>query len=318
MFESDFFGVAGFFLSLIAIPITFVVARRTRLRPEIRYVEDHDVLVEPKAELIDRGLSITFANHTLRQVSRTYIAFWNHRGDTIKGSDTLSEDPLRVQLEDLDTVVDVSIVWYSRKQNRLTVIRSSDDQSVAYINFDFLDAGDGAVIQVVHERGKPTLTGTIRGCTIKNKGSSDLTESTLSHTKTKSFRKRIARREGGPSLFPPLLIPPMAAFGFFLDPIINFFRSPQKVVDSSKYDLTTRKGQEEFAREVGPTGSSDSDSIFEWGFAVMGTLFTILMLVTVYSRARRLVPVSILRHRAEDPGQVAAELPQQVAPRDVS
>ncbi|MBE1485206.1 hypothetical protein [Plantactinospora soyae] len=309
MFESDFFGVAGFFLSVIAIPITFIVARRTRLRPEIRYAIDHDVLVEPKAELIDRGLSIRFADQTLRQVSRTYVALWNHRGDTIKGSDILFEDPLRVQLQDLDAVVDVSVVWYSRDQNRLTVRCDPADRSAATIDFDFLDAGDGAVIQIVHEQGSPALAGTIRGCGIRDKGSGDLTESTLSQVKSKSLLKRIARRDGGPSLLPALLMVLLAATTAFIEPILSFFRDPRKLVDSSKYDLTSLKGQDDFAEKVMAGRISSEGPYLDWLMLGFGAMFLAIFILVGYSRARRFVPVSILRHRAEDHRPAAADLP---------
>ncbi|WP_405091682.1 hypothetical protein OG767_00430 [Micromonospora sp. NBC_01392] len=313
-FESDFFGVAGFLLSLIAIPITFIVARQTRLRPEMHYVTDHDVLVEPKAELIDRGLTIAFADQKLRQVSRTYIAVWNNRGDTIKGSDILTEDPLRVQLEDLDTVVDVSIVWYSREQNRLTAHRDADDPSKVTIGFDFLDSNDGAVIQVVHEQGSPVLAGTIRGCTIQKKGDGNLTESALNQVRNKSVWRRIIRKGDGPSLSLSILCMLGAASYPFLDPFVQRLKNPHELIDPAKYDLRTVQGQEEFAREVGPMDSSDVDRFADWAILVLGLVLILGVIVTLYTRARSLVPVSILRYRAEDAKPVIADVPRQQSP----
>src|SRR5581483_11190059 len=67
-------GIAGAVFSLIAIPITFVLARRARLRPELRHVLDFETIVDTDDDILDQGLEMTLAGQPIARISRTYVA----------------------------------------------------------------------------------------------------------------------------------------------------------------------------------------------------------------------------------------------------
>jgi hypothetical protein len=90
--------VAALAVAVIGLPLTYMWGRKSRRRPELRYVLDFDVLMKTERDIV-RGPFLTSpdGNH-IDQVSRTYLAFWNHRGDTVSAQDAVTQDPIRVEL----------------------------------------------------------------------------------------------------------------------------------------------------------------------------------------------------------------------------
>ena len=56
---SDVLAIAGLCISVIGIPVTFIVARRTRQIPDLRYVTEFDILLDPSDKIFDAGLSLS-------------------------------------------------------------------------------------------------------------------------------------------------------------------------------------------------------------------------------------------------------------------
>lgn len=111
---------------------------------------------------------MTLGTRRINSICRTRIALWNHRGDTIQNSDDLESDPLRIQLADGDEALQVRVLSMSRKQIGFVPSIGEFDSSVVRISFDFLDSGDGAIMEIVHQRPSiPEILGTIKGCIIQ-------------------------------------------------------------------------------------------------------------------------------------------------------
>src|SRR4051812_35164037 len=116
MSVSDIIAIVGLVVALAGIPIAFILARRTRLRPQLRYCIDFDVILNAEDNLFDRDLHMTLGTRQINSISRTRIAFWNHRGDPIRKLDILASDPLRVQLKDGDEGLQARTLSVSRTQ----------------------------------------------------------------------------------------------------------------------------------------------------------------------------------------------------------
>jgi len=83
----DTTDIIAVFLGLIALPITYFFGKRNRQLPELRYAIDFDIILKPDEQLLDHGLSMTIGNREINCISRSRIAFWNQRGDTVRGAD---------------------------------------------------------------------------------------------------------------------------------------------------------------------------------------------------------------------------------------
>ncbi|MGW8442065.1 hypothetical protein ACWGXJ_14005 [Paenibacillus sp. S33] len=85
------------------------------------------------------------------------------------------------------------MVLFSRGINKICVSRDEDSKRKFFVDFDFLDPKDGAVIEILH-RGEesesyPVLEGTIKGMRgkIRNKGIAPFPLIDLKKLKTKTF-----------------------------------------------------------------------------------------------------------------------------------
>ncbi len=186
--------IIGVIAAIAAIPITFFLGRRTRQRPELRHAMDFDVLLRPTDRLFDEGLYMTLEDRKIDSISRTRLALWNQRGDTIRGTDVLGSDPLRLQFPSGDSPLQTRVICMSRKQTALSGAIDLERDASVIINFYFLDPGDGGVVEVIHQGiEKPTITGTIRGAITTSRGSTDLAPDTLLDISEKSRTRRILK-----------------------------------------------------------------------------------------------------------------------------
>jgi len=179
MSVSDILAVVGLVVSVGGIPLTFLLARRARQRPQLRYRVDFRVILRLDDELFRRGFLMTLGGRKIDSISRTRIALWNHHGDTIEKQDNLESDPLRIQL-DAGEALQAHLLCTSRYQTGLSVARDEADPASVKLTFDFLDAGDGGVVEIIqHGTKKPVIRGTLKGCTIREAGNVDLSQNGL-------------------------------------------------------------------------------------------------------------------------------------------
>jgi hypothetical protein len=177
---SDILGIAALAVAIIAIPITYYLAKRARQIPDLRFMMDFDILLRPDGQIFDAGLEMKVGDHPISCLSRTRIAFWNERGDTVRGADIVDADPLRIEFAEKDYALQAQIVSVSRDAAGLTVSTPQPGQSHVLVTFDFLDAQDGGIFDIVHHSTvAPKLEGTIRGAKIVTNGKADLTNAAL-------------------------------------------------------------------------------------------------------------------------------------------
>jgi len=301
MSTSDVIAIAGLIVAIVGIPITFIVARRTRLRPQIRYATDFDILLRPGDNLFDRGLYMTLGDHKIVSISRTRLAFWNHRGDTVHNSDILNSDPLRLQLRQGDEVLQARVITMSRKPINLQSGITSDTTAVS-ITFEFLDTWDGGVIEVIHKGPeKPSLVGTLQGCDMYDAGSANLTALALKAVAEKSrlgrFRKYVMERT--PKKI--LILSVLPIFIVVITAIITFVianSKPNRLVNAAKYKLNTMKGQIGFAHAVANTRafSSNSNEVFLIVAAVFIVIFFLVICWGFFRSTRRVIPGEIVTY----------------------
>jgi hypothetical protein len=116
---------------------------------------------------------MAYAGERISNLTTTKLAFWNNGKDTINGSDIASADPLMVKVNDGCKILDSSVLYVKNAANQF-IINQSDDRSHMLIQFDYLDADEGGVIQLLHT-GKSSddieVCGTIKGAGKPNRRS---------------------------------------------------------------------------------------------------------------------------------------------------
>jgi hypothetical protein len=241
-------GIIGILASLVGIPIAFFLARRSRQLPDLRYVIDFDVILDPNDQLFGNGLSMSIGRHPISSISRSHVAVWNHRGDTIRKADIVDSDPLRLQFADGDIVLQTRALSMSRQQTKLDARINPDEGESVELKFDFLDAGDGSIFEIVHKGpGKPVMLGTIRGARIRNCGSVRLSPQNLAAFKKPALRSFL---ENAPlraqiNVLGNLLAGTASIVAVIILAVMS--SKPVHLVNTKHYNLETVSGQAAFA-----------------------------------------------------------------------
>lgn len=243
-------GIIGIFASLVGIPIAFVVARRSRQLPDLRHAMDFDVILNPDDRLFGHGLSMSIGAHPINSISRSRVALWNHRGDTIRGGDIVDTDPLRLQFVEGDIALQVRTLSMSRPQNKLTAKINPEGNSVEFV-FDFLDAGDGSVFEIVHiGPEKPSLLGTVRGAKVRGRGNARLGPRTLVQLRKSLLRSFLEETPLRTQIYVLIYFFGGVFWTACAIVIAIVASAPGKLINIKNYNLRTISGQGHFANAV--------------------------------------------------------------------
>lgn len=289
---------AGLAVGVVGIPLTYYLARRGRQRPDLRSATDFDVIIKSEDGILDR-LNMTFDGSKILSVSRSRVAFWNARGDTVLGSDILPGDRLRLQLASDDTALNVRVVAMSREQIDVTCEIDPNDPTVAHVNFDFIDASDGFIIEVLHIKPDPAkLEGTIRGAVVKS-DKADISSGAIDKAADKWFlRMKHLQRRRLIALCGAFLIS-IAGVAFIGWIFVDTTSKVPAIVDISHFDLTQLEGQRDLATAVRATGNIDGNDFTRsvWFTVAYGIFMLSLPIYLTISQLRASIPSSIVRVR---------------------
>ncbi|GAB3440897.1 hypothetical protein GCM10027570_06640 [Streptomonospora sediminis] len=290
-------SLSGIVISIAIAVISYYLGRHQRRRPRIHYATDFDVIMSPGDQLSAADFLQTRSGAPVTQLSRTYIAVWNHNGDTIKESDISPSDPLRVEVPEGDYILKAEVAALSRTATLVRTQAESGGRS-AQIHFDFLDSGDGAVLEVVHQGSSGAhLSGTVRGARISYKGRSRLSPHYIRLFTKKSRATRFIQTL---SSVEKIAFAALATIGGFsaitLVNLFNFLMETPVLVDPDLYNLETLEGQADFAANV--HGFERTDFWTSAVFVVpLYVSLTIIPILYFFSKTKSIVPKHIVNSR---------------------
>lgn len=154
-------GIAGLFLAIVSIVLAVIALRRPRLAYRTRSLT---LIGQPDA--VPYGdISILFNGAPVPRLVATRLGFWNAGNTTVRRADIVEKDPLTVCFEERTTILGSRTVSETRAMNECRLSLNRDVQSCAFLTFDYLNRGDGAVFEIIHtgSRGGPSVKGSIRG-----------------------------------------------------------------------------------------------------------------------------------------------------------
>ena len=108
---------------------------------------------------------IRFAGRRIARLSRTSVFMWNEGNQTIAGSQIVERDPLRLAFRREEAILQARIGAVSRPVVGVSCATDINTPAEVFLRFDFLDAGDGARVDILHTStlSYPAVLGTIRG-----------------------------------------------------------------------------------------------------------------------------------------------------------
>jgi hypothetical protein len=149
-------GIAGIVIGVI---LWFSSRTRSRLAAQTNTLE----LVGPNA-VLPTEIEFLFRGAKVSNVAMSRIAIWNIGNTTIKGDQIVGSDPVRIVTSEGSSILETTIRQCTRQVNGVScVLRQGTTNEVEY-RFDYLDPGDGALIQLIHTGSDIVkVLGTLRG-----------------------------------------------------------------------------------------------------------------------------------------------------------
>jgi hypothetical protein len=150
----------GTLIGVVAgIIIAYFFKSRSRLAAQINTLE----LVGPNA-VLPNDIEFLFRGNKVPNVTMSRIAIWNIGNTTIKGDQIVSSDPLRIITSEGSSILEATIRNRTRQVNDFSCALRQGTSNEIECRFDYLDSGDGALIQLIHTgNDKLKVAGTFRG-----------------------------------------------------------------------------------------------------------------------------------------------------------
>lgn len=298
--ELDFVVVAtvvGTLVALVGLPATYYWGRRNRQRPDLCYVRDFAVLMAPEDGLAGGHLKMTANGQNIKSISRTYVALFNMKGDSVDGSHVVALDPLRLTVEDGDSILQTRIMSQSRPQCAVALNFEEGNDREVYVNFDFLDAKDGVIVEVLHQGSSPVaVKGTIKGATLRDKGRADLTPHVIRALAAKTLWARIKFRFSGKFRIINIATALMTLLLVAMVVTVWVLPRPEATapIPLTGLDLTTLEGQRQFVADAIKAGVMPKRAIEAFlPFSVIVTVPLLFVAYLWWRLLKPLVPTSI-------------------------
>ena len=151
-------GIVG----LIAAGATYFLTRKRKI---LAYLVQGNWLLGSNGAELPKQVTVMFEGKDIPRLTRSRLIMWNKGEETIQGEDIVGSDPLRIDFDPDVRILSANILKTSRDViGGVYTIAEVDKSSIA-VEFEFLDKGDGFVLEILHTGivRRPDLKGTIKG-----------------------------------------------------------------------------------------------------------------------------------------------------------
>lgn len=167
---------AWFFLSILSVfSVFFGICTwyAGKQRKELSIHCKSDILIKAGKQRIPK-LDILYDGNEIDDLSSTKFYIWNSGNQVLHNTDIVSSKPLRIYADDDAKILDVQIIRVSDTTNAFGIAEKTG--SSAQFDFEYVDHGDGILVQVLHT-GDPLKL--IFDCKIK--GGREIKDRTPTH-----------------------------------------------------------------------------------------------------------------------------------------
>jgi hypothetical protein len=150
-------------IAALGVAASYYFYLRAKVLRRVFFVTQSVQVTGVKSEFAP-DLEIFYRGKKVDRVTKSVLYLWNSGNTTIEGNQIVGADPLRLACSEGCEILKESIVRVTRDVIAIDLRRDSERPNELIFHFDFLDPGDGAVIDMLHTGDrKVRLTGTIRG-----------------------------------------------------------------------------------------------------------------------------------------------------------
>jgi hypothetical protein len=159
----------GWVVALVGILAGLLIAlyfyRASRIGPRPSYQLKALKLIAKDERALPEEVEILFKGMSVPRLTKTHVIFWNSGKAMLDGKQIVDADPLRLEFSKDAQVLRARIAKATRETNEFEVKINDKSPNEVICHFDYLDVGDGAVIELLHtdEERYPKIQGTMRG-----------------------------------------------------------------------------------------------------------------------------------------------------------
>lgn len=151
MTTETFLAYLGTALGVIGIVVGVVVSyyfyrKSIRIKEPVYSIKSNNLISGSVSTL--ENLNITYKDFKVENLTVSKVLFYNRGAETISRQAIETLKPLAIASVDT-TILDASILQVNNLSNNVQVRYEKSNENV-YIDFDYLDQNQGAVIQVIH------------------------------------------------------------------------------------------------------------------------------------------------------------------------
>lgn len=155
----DHFGEILGVVALIA-GIYFYVKSRRSIRAS--YYIRTDRLIGPMGSVFE-GLEIVYQGVSIHSFASSKVFLWNQGTEVIRRDDIAPAAPLAINLHAPERALNYEVVYCSSPYSKVGIEPQGDERLL--VSFDFLNPGDGCVLEILHrgDIGSLSMSGGIIG-----------------------------------------------------------------------------------------------------------------------------------------------------------
>lgn len=155
-------GLIGIIISVI---VSFYFYRKAQVKAMPSYQTRTTQIIDTEENIDVDNVEVMYKGQKVNILAKTHLIFWNDGNQTLDGCNIVKSERLRIVYgSDSGQILLANVIKSTRDVNKLHV-KVTDDSSSVTIDFDFLDPGDGALIEILHtfKKSKITIEGVIKG-----------------------------------------------------------------------------------------------------------------------------------------------------------
>ena len=151
-------GIAGLVAAYFFYRASRIGARPTYQMRSLRLIGREQQALPDEVEILFKGRHVD-------RLTMTHLILWNSGKALLNGEEMVLDDPLRAEVSLGADVLRVRVQKVTRLTNKFLARINPQSQNQVLLEFDYLDPGDGAVVEMLHtdQRRYPEVKATFRG-----------------------------------------------------------------------------------------------------------------------------------------------------------
>ncbi len=161
--DNDFIWLALTICNLVSVLLAIYFGRKSLAQKTILTTIRNNELITNMQSNISK-VKILYDDKIIDKLTVTKLTFWNNSLPTIYPADIIDAEPLSIFTNN-GMILEVSVLKGDDTPNRISV--SLANNTTANIAFDYLDKGEGGIIQIIHTGTFISVTRKIKGGQVK-------------------------------------------------------------------------------------------------------------------------------------------------------